>query len=153
MYAKCRYAGRGPSSCSDYARLREATELDGPLGTLVIAPAAAISLGLLAVLVERYLQTHPQGAVGFNLTWASKSIDVTGHAMDEMIKGGVTPQQVANTLDIVKPFAYFQNGAWQLGFYDHVNKIFVAVRDGKVWTVIENASQQYVQNVAARVPW
>ena len=56
LYAKCRYGGLDAGACSDYARQRQAGELDGPLGTLVVAPLAALSLAAIVA----YLAAHPE---------------------------------------------------------------------------------------------
>jgi len=81
-------------------------------------------------------------------------LDVSQHAAERMTQRAISWEAVESTL--TKPsFQYWQSGrnaGWQTGYYDPASQIFVGVADGKVATVIDNASQAYVNNVIARVP-
>lgn len=56
---------------------------------------------------------------------------------------------IINTLNNVKPFEYFHENVWKLGYYDVATKIFVAqVKSSQIITTIStNVSQNYINNL------
>jgi RHS repeat-associated protein len=78
-------------------------------------------------------------------------INVSEHAAERMTQRGISIEALDSTLT-QQPFQYWQSGAWQTGYYGPVTKVFVGTVNNNVTTVINNASQTYINNVMARTP-
>lgn len=81
-------------------------------------------------------------------------LNVSEHAAERMTQRGITIDALDSTLS-QPSFQYWQPGAnagWRTGFYDPVSKVFATTANGEVVTVINNASQTYINNVMGRVP-
>jgi hypothetical protein len=57
-----------------------------------------------------------------------------------------------NVVERNKPFQYFHDGAWKVGYYDPVGRIMVATQDNVVLTIMEKVPLRYVYGLIARVP-
>jgi hypothetical protein len=81
-------------------------------------------------------------------------LNVSEHAAERMTQRGISIDALDSTLS-QPSFQYWQPGAnagWRTGFYDPASKVFATTANGEVVTVINNASQTYINNVMARVP-
>lgn len=81
-------------------------------------------------------------------------LNVSEHAAERMAQRGITIDALDSTLS-QPSFQYWQPGAnagWRTGFYDPASKVFATTANGEVVTVINNASQTYINNVMSRVP-
>jgi len=80
-------------------------------------------------------------------------LEVSNHLLNRMGKREVSIDQLQQALQL-KPFRYFHEGVWKLGYYDVANRIFVAVDEvtQKIITVITNVQPQYIENLQKVVP-
>jgi hypothetical protein len=69
------------------------------------------------------------------------------HALDRMGERDVPRATVQRIVNERTPFHYFHRGGWKIGYYDPDSRIFVATADGKVITVIRNATPTYIENL------
>jgi hypothetical protein len=78
-------------------------------------------------------------------------IQVSEHAAEHMTQRGIS----INALDsaLAKPsFPYWHEGVWKTGYYDPVTKVFAGTVNDTVTTVINKASQNYINNLKAVTP-
>ena len=151
LYAYCRLGGVSESDCVDYAYPKDWNDLDGPLGTLFVAPLLAVTgFGVIAA-TAKYLEEHPGilGTATSSLRGAFYTVD--DHAILRIIQRS-SPQAVIRTIDSGVRFIYYHEGEWKIGFYDPVSRLFVGTVGTEVRTVIDDASQSYINNLQAAVP-
>ena len=77
--------------------------------------------------------------------------DFSGHALKRLADRKVTEAQVQKALQST-PFPYYHEGILKWGYYDKASKIFVAVVDGDVVTVLRDITQQYIRNLKELIP-
>ncbi len=91
------------------------------------------------------------GEVTMFLRAGSESLEVTEHAALRLIQRGISIDQAEAVLG-EEPFQYFYKGGWRTGYYDPASHIFIGSVDGRITTVIRNASQNYINNLKAASP-
>ena len=69
-----------------------------------------------------------------------------------MAERGVSLNQVQAVINSAKPFKYFHEGVWNIGYYDPISRIFVGEAQGIITTVITNVKPQYIENLEKVVP-
>ncbi len=80
------------------------------------------------------------------------TIEVSEHAAMRITQRGVSLDAVENVITNQEPFQYFHEGIWKTGYYDAASEIFVGIVDNIVTTVIEGASQNYINNLQSVEP-
>jgi hypothetical protein len=78
-------------------------------------------------------------------------LEATGHAAARMTKRTVSIDNAERAL-AQEPFQYFHDGAWKTGYYDETTRVFLGTVDGRVTTVIDNATPNYINNMKAKRP-
>jgi hypothetical protein len=59
-----------------------------------------------------------------------------------MAQRGITTSQVETVLDGVKPFEYYHQGKWKLGYYS--GGLFIAQSEDTIITVIADTPPEYI---------
>ena len=116
----------------------------------MVAPLAAMSLAATAVLAQKYFQSNPQ-AVAVTIQGGDTELTLSDHAITRLQRG-VTLNDLQALLEKAKPFAYFHENQWKLGYYDAGTKLFMGTVNGVVTTVITGASGNYISNMMAALP-
>lgn len=52
----------------------------------------------------------------------------------------------------IKPFKYYHEGQWKLGYYDPKTKIFVGRAGNDITTVIDDVKPNYINNLLKSKP-
>ena len=81
----------------------------------------------------------------------TESLEVTEHAALRMTQRGISIDAAESTLG-QPSFQYFHQGVWKTGYYDPSSRIFIGTVDGRLTTVINNASPNYIANLQAATP-
>jgi hypothetical protein len=105
-----------------------------PLQDPVFWIVSVLSIGRLSSIAIPTIRVHfcLDGDCG-------NELDVLDYALQRMEQRGISVNQLNATLQ-QKPFEYFHDGLWKLGYYDPATQIFVAVYDGVIKTVINNVN-------------
>lgn len=91
------------------------------------------------------------GEATMSVRAGSESLEVTQHTALRMTQRGISIDAVESTLS-QPSFDYFHQGVWKVGYYDPVSRVFVGSVNGVVTTVIDNVSQNYINNLLAAAP-
>ncbi len=76
LYAWCRLGGLSSGTCLEYASLKDWGDLDGPTGTLAVAPAAAVAVGATPALVA----------------WLASSMTAARDRIQDLVRAAPTAQ-------------------------------------------------------------
>ena len=79
-------------------------------------------------------------------------MELSNHALQRMRQRGITREQVEETLRNERPFHYFHEGEWKVGYYNRSSGIFVSQVRGTIVTVITQVRAQYVENLRKGAP-
>jgi hypothetical protein len=79
-------------------------------------------------------------------------VQFTKHALGKMAFWKIDQKQALNMIKTIKPFKYYHEGAWKLGYYDPKTKIFVGRVGNNVTTVIDDVKQNYINNLLKNKP-
>lgn len=91
------------------------------------------------------------GEATMSLRAGSSSLEVTEHAALRMTQRGISIDAAEATLR-QSSFQYFHQGVWKTGFYDPASRIFIGTVDGRLTTVIDNVTANYISNLQAATP-
>jgi len=91
------------------------------------------------------------GETTMYLRAGSESLEVTEHAALRMTQRGISIDAAESTLG-QPSFQYFHQGVWKTGYYDPSSRIFIGTVDGRLTTVINNATPNYIANLQAATP-
>lgn len=91
------------------------------------------------------------GEATMHLRAGSASLEVTEHAAQRLTQRGISIDAAEATLQ-QQPFRYFHADVWKTGYYDPASRVFLGAVDGRVTTVIGNATPKYIANLQAVVP-
>jgi hypothetical protein len=80
------------------------------------------------------------------------TLEVSEHAARRITERGLTLDLVEDVVTNQRSFHYFHESVWKIGYYDPERRIFVGTVENKITTVINNASQKYIQNLQAAQP-
>jgi len=80
------------------------------------------------------------------------NLTLSQHAVEQISRRGLSLPQIESALVGAQEFQYFHEGAWKIGYYDPVSKIFLAQYQGNVITVISNVKPQYIENLRGLKP-
>ncbi len=78
-------------------------------------------------------------------------IQVSEHAAERMTQRGISIDALDATLSNPS-FQYWHEGIWKTGYYDPATKIFAETVNDTVTTMINKASQNYINNLKAVTP-
>ncbi|MCE3233614.1 MAG: Rhs family protein, partial [Rickettsiaceae bacterium] len=75
------------------------------------------------------------------------------HAVERMEQRGISTADVESLVNKGESFNYYHDGEWKLGYYNSDSQLFVAQsQSGKVITVINNVSKNYINNLRNSQP-
>ncbi len=157
LYAKCRAARLSDGDCQSYMGLKDWSDLDGPVGTLLVAPVAAVTMAEAPVILAevaaglKTLKDQIQSLIQPQLP--SSEYTITAHALDRITERvGGSLETVATAIDKGQRFVYWHEGVWKTGFFDPASRVFVGTYGNQVLTVIDNVSDNYITNLQAARP-
>lgn len=111
--------------------------------------ARAQSAGDLPPAQAPQAQTAPGGA---DQTPAPQDVVFSSHALSRMLERGVNMSLVEDILATRRPFRYYHAGRWEQGYYDPDSRLFIAMADHVVITVITDVTPQYVARLKRAKP-
>jgi RHS repeat-associated protein len=132
----------GPNT---YAYVTNPTTLTDPLGLSPCGDAANSERAFTRFTV------NGAGEATMHLRAGDASLEVTEHAAQRLTQRGISIDAAEATLQ-QQPFQYFHADVWKTGYYDPASRIFLGSVDGRVTTVIGNATPRYIANLQAVVP-
>lgn len=91
------------------------------------------------------------GETTMYLRAGNQGLEVTEHASQRMTQRGISIDAAESALK-QEPFQYFHQDVWKTGYYDPTGRLFVGTVDGRVTTLINNASPNYIANLQAGTP-
>ncbi len=152
LYAVCLYGGLDAATCASYALPKNWGDLDGPLGTLVVAPLTAVAVGSTAAVAKPFadwIASHPQVAQA-----ATKAEDylVSPHAYLRMGERGVTPEAIIKAIETGTKFVYYHARQFKVGFWDPETGVMVGTVGDVITTLMVDVKPQYIENLKA-LPW
>ena len=72
--------------------------------------------------------------------------------MKRSIERNITQKQIINMIKTIKPFKYYHEGAWKLGYYDAKTGVLIGRRGDTITTVIDNVKLNYINNLKEAKP-
>lgn len=159
----------GTSSASGLPAAQTRVGAIGPTVTTVVGVAEHIAAGQRRVRAPSQLQfvsghcvaaeagsgarfvVGAGGETTMFLRAGTESLEVTEHAALRMTQRGISIDAAESTLG-QPSFQYFHQGVWKTGYYDPSSRIFIGTVDGRLTTVINNASPNYIANLQAATP-
>ena len=121
-----------------------------PLGSAPTSLAASTVVAAEAGSGARFV-VGAGGETTMSLRAGTESLEVTEHAALRMTQRGISIDAAESTLG-QPSFQYFHQGVWKTGYYDPSSRIFIGTVDGRLTTVINNASPNYIANLQAATP-
>ena len=81
-----------------------------------------------------------------------RALRFSSHALQRMAERGVSRERVERLVGATRPFRYFHQGQWKLGYFDPASGLFVATAGGVVITVFTDATPKYVERLKRAKP-
>jgi hypothetical protein len=122
-------------TCNQAALALDLVALQNPL----VPGGAGFAMGML-------------GKSGKLVTKNDNLLSLSEHAIERMAQRGITTKDVQKTLSAVEPFNYYHDGVWKNGYYDPTSQLFIGEAGGKITTVINEATQTYIDNLKGMKP-
>jgi RHS repeat-associated protein len=80
------------------------------------------------------------------------AVQFSEHALERLAKWNISLGQAQNILRAVKPFKYFHQGEWKLGYFDESAGIFIGKAGNTITTVIGEVTKNYIKNLMKAKP-
>ena len=80
------------------------------------------------------------------------ALEVSEHAARRITERGLTVGTLDDVVSTQKPFDYFHDGVWKVGFYDAAQGGFVGSVGDTITTVITDVTPSYINNLKAATP-
>jgi hypothetical protein len=66
-----------------------------------------------------------------------------------MRQRGVREADIVEVLTVIEPFTYYHEGEWKDGYYDPAGRLFVAVAEDRILTVMSDVPKSYIDDLLA----
>ncbi len=126
------------------------------VGAYVVGTGAPLAAQFMAGPGKQAVQLAQSevGAVNPSgiLRIGNANLKLSQHAVERISQRGLSLAEIESALVEARGFQYFHDGAWKIGYYDPVSRIFVGQQQGRVITVISNVKPQYIENLRGLKP-